>query len=642
MRILFKLLAGLVLLVGQPSFANDLSQLPGLLQLNSATPQQPVGRQIEYLLGHEQLSFEQIAAGEFAGAWQRQPRASLNLRIQRQGAWLKFDLSQPSGPAQPWFLVLKWPMLDRIELRLYHHASASWSAPQLAGTTLPNSGRALGQRLPVFPLSLAPGERVTAYLHVQAYAPLIVPMAVMDQSNLHSQELLDSILISLFFGAMLVMLLYNASLWLFTRDRSYGYYSLYLLMWLGYALATTGFGPLYLGLDQPWLAIRMYTVCGTLCFVFGGLFFHHFLDLQRQGGWIKWLNYTSIGYWLLASLLLLLAPYSALVHQLNPQLMSLVTIFFGLSSSIYLWAKGNPSARLFTLAWSLLIVCTVAHMLALSGHLPLNNLTLNGQLLGVAVELTLLSIALAERINRERAKRLQAQQDILDYAERLALEREEKLHAQQQTLRIQRQANEELEQRVQQRTQDLKQTNLRLEGAIAQLARLSQIDPLTELYNRRHFDESIQQELCRAKRNQTPLALLMIDIDHFKALNDNYGHPFGDECLRAVAALLQQFSQRAGDLAARYGGEEFILVLSGANRTAAGRVAEKLRQAIADLRLEQAGQTVRFSTSIGFTAQVPNLETSVGELIKSADEALYRAKREGRNRVVVAAGQDLD
>ncbi|WP_338014520.1 diguanylate cyclase [Pseudomonas cavernae] len=467
-------------------------------------------------------------------------------------------------------------------------------------------------------------------------------MALMDAPSLHRQELLDSILISLFFGAMLVMLLYNASLWLFTRDRSYGYYALYLLMSLCYTLALTGFGPLYLGLDGPWLAIRMYTVGGTLCFVLAGLYLHHFLELQRQGGWLKWLNHASIGYWSLTSLLLLLAPYSALLHLLNPQLMSLVSIVFGLATGLYLWAKGNPSAKLFTLAWALLILSSLACMLALAGHLPLNDLTLNSQLLGMAVEFTLLSIALAERINRERAQRIQAQQDTLAYAERLAREREEKLHAQQQALRIQRQTNEELEQRVRQRTQDLEQAKLRLESAITELARLSQTDPLTELCNRRHFDECIRQELCRAKRSQTPLALLMIDIDHFKALNDNHGHPFGDECLRAVAVLLRQFSQRAGDLAARFGGEEFILLLPGTHRTAAGLLAENLRQAIAALALQHDGQTVRLSASIGLIAEVPHLDAGVDELIKLADAALYRAKRAGRNRVVDAAEEPVD
>lgn len=174
------------------------------------------------------------------------------------------------------------------------------------------------------------------------------------------------------------------------------------------------------------------------------------------------------------------------------------------------------------------------------------------------------------------------------------------------------------------------------------LRHLAMIDGLTGVANRRAFDETLGQEWRRASRAGTPLSLLMIDVDHFKAYNDHYGHQAGDECLRAVAAALAATAKRPADLVARYGGEEFGVILPSISLADAQSLAEKMRLAVADLHLpHQASQTAAEVTiSIGasclnLAAQDKALDTDC--LIANADTALYRAKTTGRNRVSAQA-----
>ncbi|MBM7063232.1 diguanylate cyclase [Pseudomonas sp. UL073] len=167
----------------------------------------------------------------------------------------------------------------------------------------------------------------------------------------------------------------------------------------------------------------------------------------------------------------------------------------------------------------------------------------------------------------------------------------------------------------------------------AKLQRLSKQDGLTGLYNRRYFDRQLLSEWRRLSRTAQPMALLMLDIDHFKAYNDALGHLAGDDALRRVAKVLQGCMQREGDAACRYGGEEFALILTDTDLEGAEHVAARVLQLVAELGLEHPGSPLgRLSLSIGLTATTPSAEQKPKLLIERSDQALYRAKHEGRNR----------
>jgi len=185
---------------------------------------------------------------------------------------------------------------------------------------------------------------------------------------------------------------------------------------------------------------------------------------------------------------------------------------------------------------------------------------------------------------------------------------------------------------------DLEQANEHLANAIETLHKISTTDSLTGAANRRQFDDTLDLEWRRAARSGTPLTLMMIDIDSFKAYNDTYGHQAGDECLRQVALALTSRFQRAGDLVARYGGEEFAVLMPGIDAGHAAAVAESLRASVEAIGIvhpsSATGQTI--TVSIGLATQLPERDADSEVIVRAADEALYAAKDAGRNRVVSA------
>lgn len=182
----------------------------------------------------------------------------------------------------------------------------------------------------------------------------------------------------------------------------------------------------------------------------------------------------------------------------------------------------------------------------------------------------------------------------------------------------------------------IKQAELALHSATDQLKEMARTDALTDLLNRRAFDEILDTEIGRTSRSQVPLSLLLVDVDHFKAFNDTYGHPAGDECLKLVGHHLRASLKRAADVAARYGGEEFVAILPETDEDGAYLVAEGFRKALAGALLPHSGSEKGFLTaSVGVaTYGTDNVSRSAAELIETADRALYGAKAAGRDRVL--------
>ena len=618
-------LISLWLLLGASSWAQQVASYA----LSAEQQVYPIGQALAYLPGHAKAGFADIHALD-ASQWQINPRQSLTVPPSTEGVWGRFELSNHTEQTR-WLLVVKWPLIDRMRVQLYYPLRDAWGPLMQDGDSVPMPEQASNHRYLLYPLELPAHEQVVVYFHAQAHETIALPMQVLTQDALNAQESEQAALIYLFFGGMIVILLYNACLYVFTRDACYITYIFYLICMVGYQLTLTGLGQLYVWGDYTRFTAKAYGIFGCLSFFAALIFARYFLQLKNYGGWIYHSNTAFIGYWVVMCSAVVFAP--DLAPYLLPTLMPIATTFVSIFITLYLWHKGNVSAKHFTIAWMFLVVFTLVHLLAVAGHLPLTPLTLGSQMIGVYIEFILLSIALAERINREREQRVAAQQDALIASQQLAQAHEEKLRAQQEALALQDEAKTLLEVRVAERTYDLEQTQTRLEHAIRELAELSIKDSLTQLYNRRHFDATAPSEIARAKRTQVPVSVLMIDIDHFKKVNDHYGHLFGDECLRQVAKIIDQHSQRAGDLAARYGGEEFVVLLPATTLERAQQLAERIRHDVAELSLAHPKGALQPTLSVGVASLDLTADADIQTLMHDADLALYQAKKSGRNRV---------
>jgi diguanylate cyclase (GGDEF)-like protein len=196
-------------------------------------------------------------------------------------------------------------------------------------------------------------------------------------------------------------------------------------------------------------------------------------------------------------------------------------------------------------------------------------------------------------------------------------------------VRIMLHQQSELMRLVRERTQQLEEANRKL-------AQISYLDAVTEVSNRRSFEEELTMEWRRSTRTGSRLSLLMIDIDNFKAFNDNAGHQAGDACLKKVAAVIDEGVRRAGDVVSRYGGEEFAVLLPDTDLTGASALAERIRASVEERNIFHPATHKAVTVSIGVATASGRDDGEPSQLVRAADAALYKAKRDGRNLVRVA------
>lgn len=576
---------------------------------------------LEILKAPTSLSFAEAAAqpSDSAQGWHTPGLLETLLYDGRQGLWLRFRVQSPHD--QAWWLIPNWPVLDRLELRT-RSAAGVWSAPQWSGIALPAAERALPGRQAMFALAPTAGAMEEVYLRLDSRETFVLPLRLVTPAVYLTEAQQDAWLIGGFFGCLFTILLLTLTLWGFGRRSGFGWYALYLLSVIGYQVVTTGYGAWLLWPDSPAFALRAHLAFAALCFLSAGLFVRYLLSLYRGERWIDLGNRLLIGYWAAGLIIALVWP-NLLSFQGLLGMMALSCLIL-LGSTTHLALRGSRMALWFSAAWGLLLLGSLAQLLALTGVLPASSTAHHGQLIGFALGFVMLSLGLTEGLSLQRRERIEAQRQALEASAALAREREASFV--------------ELELRVALRTVELQQAKAALERLNRELLHQSQTDPLTGLSNRRHFERVFQQEIRRATRAEAPLAVLLVDIDLFKTVNDTHGHTLGDECLRCVAEVLRQHTQRAGEVAARYGGEEFVIALPGSDPLSAYGVAERVRQDVAAVELRSEYGVLRPSVSIGVAVAVPsNLEHGLG-LLEDADRALYTAKRSGRNRVCLSDG----
>ncbi|AZQ86430.1 diguanylate cyclase [Colwellia sp. Arc7-635] len=207
--------------------------------------------------------------------------------------------------------------------------------------------------------------------------------------------------------------------------------------------------------------------------------------------------------------------------------------------------------------------------------------------------------------------------------------------AQQNLMLLQEDSQEQLESRVQERTLELNIALQELEEVNRELEEINTLDELSGLYNRRYYDQKILAEFRRSRRNLTPLSLILVDIDHFKTVNDTYGHLMGDKCIVEVANMIKSLLRRSADVGCRYGGEEFCLILPETDNKGALVLAQEICQSIRQHNICEEEHIIALTVSCGVTTYQQEKDVTPDIIFASADKALYSAKQAGRDQVHV-------
>jgi diguanylate cyclase (GGDEF)-like protein len=570
--------------------------------------------------------------------WKPLGAASVNLGFSRSSFW--FTTTIAAGPDSPSELMLEQRYALMDEMDVHWHCDSGMQAHFSAGDSLPWSARPFPHPGFVFPLILPPGDTCRLLIRARNTEAMELPLVLWKKSSFHDEDRQRTLVDGVFFGVLLVMALYNFVLWLSVREDSYLYYAGFVLMLnlffasqLGYLYQwTLGYFPYWHYLSVPLIIIG--------ADVFGSLFYLRFLRLRERMPRLAWIIYVTLVATVMSGLLSLMLDYQTLIA-----LVLAITGFnslAGIVAAVYLSGQGSRPAQFLVMGWLAFIVCVIIMVLTKFGAMHSDFISEYGMRLGAAIEVVIFSFALSLRINEERRAKEQAllaaeqaqTQKVEAQALALASEREAR-SARELALEQQRKLNEQLEMMVHERTHELEDALQELERTNRELQTLSVKDALTNVFNRRFFNQKIVDEWQKVSENTRSLVLLMIDIDHFKRINDTHGHLCGDQVLVRVAALLRQWVSRPGDTICRYGGEEFAVLLSDTDGKGGERVARSLVERIREEAFSFQGAALQITVSIGVASAGGGFVDEDPVLfVERADKALYEAKQAGRDRVV--------
>lgn len=531
------------------------------------------------------------------------------------------------------YLQIAYPLLSEIDV--YWRPSNGKDRWFQAGYHMPFSAREMPNRNFIFPLDLPAKGSGELLLRVRSQSSLQMPAHLMNARTLMTKEERAITGLGIAMGIPAVMLCYNFLLYLTVRERNYLYYTLHALTVLAFLAVWQGLSARYFLPENIWWRRHEIALTGTLATLFCNLFAEHYLGLYYR-------RFALLS--LYRGIRLLCVAMLALLWFLPEGVSNVIVLMLATASttcvSVAVMASirtGGRAVRIFCLAWATLIIGVFLIVFSKLGLLPLYGMSgvmsEDWLLATVNIELLLISFALGDRVNAERYLKLHAQETALNHAERekearrraMAEEREAQRNL-NDAVEMQRTMHQTLEMQVQERTQAL-------ETAHQRLLALYEEDPLTALKNRRYFSERLKDECKRAQQLKYPLALLLIDVDHFKRVNDTWGHLQGDRCIRHLADLLKAGFSRPSDCVARYGGEEFAILITQCDAKTAQWVSENLRQRVEAAPAIMEGQVVNLSISVGVVVFVPDEKHDVDRYLQLADDALYRAKSEGRNCV---------
>ncbi|MNJ99199.1 putative diguanylate cyclase YdaM [compost metagenome] len=552
------------------------------------------------------LGFAEVSREPPIVAFQQYDGGQFSFGFTKSAYWFRFEVYNPASAPQNMMLVMRTAWLDNISL--YQPDGTGGYRESRFGDSLPFHARLHPHPQFLIDLQVAPGPQ-TYYLRVSSTQAFLSPIELWDAQAFHDNDRLLLAYFGMFYGVVLVMLMYNAFIWISTRDRSYLYYCLYLGAFFIMNFSYNGFSFQYLWPDSPRWSNGTYTSWVFLYQLMAILFAMVFLEtgkrLPRMHKLLCYFLYAMSAAWL-ASILFASPVFHNATGVYFVFLYSPLTAIAGFLA----WRSGFPAARFFVIASMGNLVGAFITAMTVSGFMPYSFVSFHAVEFGILADVILLSLALADRIKYLRLQNETAEKAII----------EQKL----QSNALLRQAKDDLERIVSERTAELRKARDEAE-------RLSRVDALTGAYNRRYFNEVAALEFAKVRRQHRPLSVISFDIDMFKLINDSHGHAAGDEVIKA-AARVSRDAVREIDFVARIGGEEFAILLPGSTVEQAAATAERLRELVIAEKVFYQGKELAFTASFG-VAELKDGDQSFEALLQRADEMMYRAKNLGRNRV---------
>lgn len=560
------------------------------LSPDGAASDRPLGMALRYMQeGREKLTLDEARAAFARGEGTAGRSRILSIGMGLPSVWIHLPVHNPQAEEDFRRLSIETAWLDEVDIHFVEKGTVV--ANFHLGDAWPFDERPLPERFLSVEHGFAPGD-TDVYIRVATPDPIVLPIYLRDRAHATDRQRSQSYSYGFLYGYLVALLAYNALIFVSIRDRRYLLYSAFLAGFVAMNLAYTGHGFQWLWPDGVTVQRSINPALMTLFALMGLAFARSFLDTPKS---LPRINPV------LNTLMLVFPTAFALAFIFgDTQLPALrvaflfVLVFSVVMPALGIWAVRFriANARYFLLASLASAIGACITALSVWGIIEFEEWRYRAVEIGMLIDATLLAIALGGQFRAAQLENVRAEIAGIELAE----------------------------------------VNRKLNESLRELEHVAATDRLTGLWNRRHFDSVATAEMERAARYKSPTALLIFDIDHFKAINDTCGHQTGDEVLKELAQVVRRH-MRESDSVTRWGGEEFTALMPNTGLAAAGEAGEKLRHAVEAYAFPRG---LKVSISVG-AAEWAGPAESLDRWVARADDALYQAKHAGRNRVVSAA-----
>lgn len=523
-----------------------------------------------------------------------------NLGFTQSIIWAKFTLPIQKETNQKLVLEFNSALIDHVDL--YFKNSVGKIIRYESGDSVAFSNRTIEYRNPIFILNSPETSSQTYYLHLQTNGAMQIDLTLWTLKGFLEYIDKNNLLQGLYYGLMLTLVLISIVAFANIHDRVFLYFSLYLTSFVLLQMSLNGFSFQHLWPNAEDFTSRLTPMIVGIVAMTAILFSSHFLNIWNQTN--KAPKHILLALFSMAVFGVIFSIFGS--YEIGVKLSTISGVLLPpviLITAILSIKDNYKNAYFFLLAWTIFLVGAFTSGLLHLGMLPYNFFTVHSMQIGSLFMALFLGYALMDRINLLRREKDDAKEDANNYLRKL---------------------NEDLEIQVLQRTTKLKQSNQKLK-------QLSIQDSMTELLNHKAITDALIKLEKMAAHYQSDFVVIMLDIDFFKSINDNYGHPAGDIVIKATANVLKNFT-RDTDKVGRYGGEEFMIVLPDTGVVKATELARQIKEKISDLKISEINNDI-FTASFGISTF--DGKNKHQKLVTEADSALYEAKREGRNKIVV-------